>query len=113
MPMIGQTPSNSQESKGIERNVYVFEALKMNETAEITDGVFFKIDQKHIQVIKSNTEGNFELSLPEGKYSLLVEEKNGLFANSFSGAESWIQLVEVKAGEITEITITVNYMAAY
>jgi hypothetical protein len=109
MPGPDKLPS---ETKKIAREIHIYKAISLNEVTP-TDGVFFtEIKAPLIKRVKSKKDGLFCVKLPPGSYSLFVKEPKGLFANSFDG-EGRIQCVIVKQGEYANITIQVNYEAAY
>ena len=113
MPVIGDS-SYFDWSKGapVEREVYIYEATKI-ENEEPLQGVFYStIHTKLIKQVKTEKDGTFKATLPTGKYSVFVMEKEGLFANVYDG-ESYINPVTVRPDGFTEIRILVNYKAYY
>lgn len=114
MPGIGDEPEvNSKRFKGqpVQRTLHIYELTTMDEAT--SEGVFFEnIQTPLVKKVETNKEGEFVVSLPEGRYSVFTEEEEGLFASTFDG-EGNINPVSVKEGEITTITIEVNYKAAY
>lgn len=114
MPGIGDEPEvNRKKFKGepIQRTLYIYELTTMDEAS--SEGVFFQdIQTPLVAKVETNKKGEFAVSLPEGSYSLFVEEEEGLFANTFDG-EGNINPVTVSEGDIATITIEVNYKAAY
>ena len=113
MPAVGDTSDfNRAKSEPVKRVIYIYKATKRDE-AKCHDGVFYKdIKTELIRKIKSNAQGKFQVSLPPGKYSLFVQEMEGLFANTFNG-ENYINPVTVQPDKFTEIQILVNYRAFY
>jgi hypothetical protein len=108
MPGPGKKASGAQP---IERTVHVYEATTTGQTSQ--NGVFFSnLTTKLIKTVKTKKNGRFCVKLPPGEYSLFIEEKKGLFANSFDD-RGRIQCVVVKKDEFNSITILVNYEAAY
>ncbi|WKZ60573.1 MAG: carboxypeptidase regulatory-like domain-containing protein [Cyclobacteriaceae bacterium] len=100
------------KAKGIKREIWIYQPTTMAD-ANAPDGVFFSdIKTTLIKKIKSNCKGRFRVKLAPGEYSIFIKEKKGLFANQFDG-QNRIHCVAVKPGEFTEITIQVNYEAAY
>jgi len=65
-----------------------------------------------IKTAVSDSNRNFKVSLPPGSYSILIKEANGLFANQFDQNNN-IQPVIVKETGFSEVTIIINYEAAY
>lgn len=108
MPGFDKTPD---PGKGIAREIHIYEATQHNDG--IADGAFYsRLNTRLIAIAKSDKSGKFEITLPVGEYSLLVKEEAGLFANIFDMSNR-INPVKVEAGKFTEITISVNYKAAY
>lgn len=114
MPTIGEdVEQNQKDYKGepVQREIHIYELTSMDEAT--AEGTFFKnIQTDLVKTVETNEEGEFIVELPVGRYSVFVQEDQGLFANSFDG-EGHINPVEIKEGEITTITIQINYKAAY
>jgi hypothetical protein len=108
MPGFDREPDPGE---GIEREIYIYELTNHNQGISV--GVFYtSINTRLIAVAKSINNGEFKISLPPGHYSLLVKEESGLFANIFD-MDNNINPVQVNSGQFTEVTIQVNYSAAY
>ncbi|MBX2971434.1 MAG: carboxypeptidase regulatory-like domain-containing protein [Cyclobacteriaceae bacterium] len=100
------------KAKGIKREIWIYQPTTIAEV-EASEGVFFSnVKTTLVKKAKSNCKGRFRVNLPPGEYSIFIKEKNGLFANQFDGLNR-IHCVTVKPGEFTEITVLVNYEAAY
>lgn len=113
MPTISEDPEAETEKKGepVQRELHIYELTTMDEAK--AEGTFFHdIQSRLVQKVTSNKDGYFQVELPEGRYSVFVQEDEGLFANMFDG-EGHINPVEIKKGEVTEITLEINYKAAY
>lgn len=114
MPTIGEdVQQNEKDYKGepVQREIHIYELTSMDEAT--AEGTFFKnIQTDLVKTVETNEEGEFIVELPVGRYSVFVQEDQGLFANSFDG-EGHINPVEIKEGELTKITIQINYKAAY
>ncbi len=96
---------------GIKREILVYQATRLTQAS--MDGVFFyHIQTVLVKKVKSAKNGFFKATLPPGEYSIFIKEKNGLFANRFD-SQNRINCVIVKPGQFTEITIRVDYEAAY
>lgn len=97
--------------KGVVREILFYEAVKMSEASG--DGsLYHDVPAKLVGTATSNEEGKFTIQLPPGTYSVFTKEQDGLFANLYDG-EGFINPVEVKKGEMADLTIKVNYQAAY
>jgi hypothetical protein len=104
-------PPQRPEPRGVKRQVHIYELTKTNQAKG--DGVFYsELQTQLVKTITTDDEGNFAIALPEGRYSVFVEEEQGLFANLMDG-EGNLQPVEVTKDALTPLTIEVNYMAAY
>lgn len=114
MPTIGEEPETDDEKrKGepVQRELHIYELTTMDEaTAEGT--FFYDIQSPLVKTVESDKDGYFQVELPAGRYSVFVQEEEGLFANIFDG-EGNINPVEIKNDEVTKITIEINYKAAY
>jgi len=97
--------------QGIKREIWIYQATRIDDAT--MDGVFFSnISTPLIRKVKSKKNGCFKVNLPAGEYSLFIQENQGLFANRFDG-QNRINCVNVKPGEFSEISIRVDYEAAY
>lgn len=114
MPTIGEEgESNEKDYKGkpVQREIHIYELTSMDEAT--SNGTFFSnLKTELVKTVETNKEGEFIVELPVGRYSVFVQEEQGLFANSFDG-EGHINPIEVKEGEVTKIVIQVNYKAVY
>lgn len=109
-PDIGVGGGN-YSGKPVVREIVVYELTKMSEAE--ADGSFFRsLKTKEIKRVKSDKNGMFSLKLPPGKYSVLVKEDKGLFANISDGDNS-INPVIVEQGKMTKLDLVIDYAAAY
>jgi len=97
--------------QGVVREIYIYNAATQSD-ATSQDGFFTEIKTTFITKVTSNTDGSFLVKLPEGKYSVLVKEPQGLFANTFDG-NGCINCISVRNKKYSWITIVVDYEAAY
>ncbi len=110
MPSI-EGGGNIPAGQPVQREVHIYEVTKMSE-AEQHENFYSNIQTNLVKVVMSEKNGFFKTSLEPGQYSLFVKEPKGLFANIFD-AYGHIMPVEVLEDEVTEVTININYMAAY
>ncbi len=107
-------PENTRQKpapKGIKREVHIYELTTLGQAS--SNGPFFSnIQTKLVEKTETDEEGQFAVSLPVGKYSVFVQEEEGLFANTMDG-EGNINPIEVNQDEITPLKLEVNYKAAY
>lgn len=112
MPTI-DAGSNRKRNQGepVAREIHIHELTNVGDVVQ--DGLFYsQINSKLIETVQSDEEGHFQVQLSPGRYSLFVKEEKGFFANIFD-IDNNINPVEVKEDEITEITVKINYKAAY
>ncbi|MCC5921879.1 MAG: carboxypeptidase-like regulatory domain-containing protein [Cyclobacteriaceae bacterium] len=98
--------------KGVVRTLYVFPLTKQQDVKR--EGEFFKnIPHDPIATVTSDEKGEFDLALPAGNYSLMVEEKKGMFfANIFDGKGN-INPIKVVQDQVTQVEFVINYRASY
>ena len=111
MPSIGSDTPDKSKGTPIQRQIYIY-ALTNRDQTEISGRFFSKINNELITTVQSNQQGVFSVELSPGKYSILVKEEKGLYANLFDGQGN-IHPVEVKDNNVTEIIIKVDYEAFY
>lgn len=105
----GSAGKNS--GKGVRRMVLIYPLIKETDTRK--EGNFYtKIKKKPITRFYTTDNGCFRFTLMPGKYSMLVKEKAGFYANGFDG-EGNIYPIEVKESEITKVDFQITYMAVY
>lgn len=110
MPTIGDD-REIPKGQPVQREVLVYELTRTKEAEK--EGHFYQnVHTELVQKVMSDNRGIFRLHLPPGKYSIFVQEPEGLFANIFDGY-GYIMPVEVFEGEVTPVMIEINYMAAY
>ena len=108
MPAPGRKLSVGQP---VAREILVYQLTNINETK--TDGtVFTGIKTALTAKTRSNAKGYFELKLPVGKYSVFVQEQEGLYANYFDGKGN-ISPVEVLKDSVTKRNISINHKAVF
>ncbi len=109
MPGIDKEPA---VGKPIKREIYVYNATKM-EQADLLDGsLYSNIKTELIQKTISDEDGKFIVALEPGTYSVFVKEPQGLFASRFDQS-GIINPVVIGDNELVRIIIRVDYQAAY
>ncbi len=115
MPLISQsgetTRSERKIGEPIQRKVIIYPLTKISD-AKMENSLFTVANGKPIAQVESDEEGNFEVELAPGQYSVFTQEEGGLFANSFD-LNGNIQPIEVEKGIWSKLNILVNYKAAY
>ena len=98
--------------RGVVRDVVVYELTRADEV--VSEGGFHRnIPTKLIKKAASDADGRFCISLPAGQYSLFVwEDGKGLYANSFDEKNNLFP-VTVETGKVENVTLTIDYKAAY
>jgi hypothetical protein len=102
------------DPKGIKTKLYIFELTNDSQIIKPDQSPFYSaINTRLVKIVETDENGYFKIKLPEGKYSLFTKHEDGRFyANSFDMGNN-IQPVEVKRGKVTEVTVKVDYDAAY
>lgn len=101
-----------QPAEGVKRELLIYPLLKADALEGKQNGFYIEPAESPLETVTSDHEGNFQVALPPGEYSLLVREEGKLYANLFDG-EGHIFPVEVKSGEMTEVEFKINYAAVY
>lgn len=96
---------------GIKREILIYKPTTMDNAIR-TGSLYSEIKTELVAKTSSKEDGSFRIKLPPGEYSVFIKEKEGYFANLFDG-EGRINIIEVKRGEFSEVTIRVDYQAAY
>ncbi|MEM6359178.1 MAG: carboxypeptidase regulatory-like domain-containing protein [Bacteroidota bacterium] len=99
------------EGSPVVREIIFYDVLKTSDLKR-QNALFQEPPFEPVAIVKTNEQGEFEVNLPAGRYSLFTRENNGLFANLFDG-ENNVNPVTVESGEVTEVTVVINYKAVY
>jgi hypothetical protein len=106
---------DSPPSKGhpVEREILIFPLLNISQI-EVGDNGFIKSvgAVKPIETVKSDKAGKFCVSLPVGRYSVVVREPKGLYANLFD-AQNNIFPVTVKKGKQETVSVEITHQAVF
>ena len=109
MPGIDKKPVEGQP---LQREILIYE-LTHPQQAEVEGTYFYRnLTTKLISRGVSGTDGRFYIALEPGTYSLFVREPQGLFANHYDLSGN-INPVTVGVNELVNVTIRVDYNAAY
>ncbi|HCD50805.1 MAG TPA: hypothetical protein DEQ34_00055 [Balneolaceae bacterium] len=96
----------------VQRVVYIYEAT-YNEQVNWKSSTFAeKVTSKLVKKVKSGKDGIYRAELPEGTYSVFVEEKDGLYANLWVSG-GLINPFTVENDSVTEADIDITYKATY
>lgn len=110
-------PSNDPYNPGgvitlVVRTVLIYEPTSNDDVVADSPGGFFsQINTKLVKSVTSNAQGSFLTDLPAGTYSVFVWEDGRFYANLWSGG--LIQPVIVEPGEMSRMTIKIDYLATY
>lgn len=98
-------------NQGAVREVLIYELTSVKDVTQV--GPFFRdIKTKMVASVTSKADGTFKIKLMPGAYSVFTKEKNGLYANLFDDKNN-INPVNIKNGQFSWKTITIDYEAAY
>lgn len=113
MPTIVEDTANQQpyDGEAVQRTLQVYELTTRDQTTQ-RSGFFHDLTTERVATVNTDATGHFQLSLPPGQYSVLVEEDQGLFANRFDG-EGHLSPVTVRADDVTRVEIKIDYKAVY
>ena len=97
----------------VKRTVRIYEYAASSKVAAAANeaGFFTAINTKLIREVKSDKKGFFQAELPDGQYSIVVEENGRLYANG-TDQDGGINPVTVRGG-MEKIDIIINYKAVY
>jgi hypothetical protein len=97
---------------GVSRELRVYELTNIQQVR--TENGFIKaVATPLITSVISDKDGKFCISLPAGKYSLIVKEgEKGLWANQYDG-EGNIFPITISSGTTSNIDFVINYNAVY
>lgn len=101
-----------EPAKGVRRELVIYPLLKRTDLEETQPGFYKVPDREPVKIVTSDTSGHFRAHLPPGDYSLLVREKEQLYANRSDG-QGHVFPVAVQAGEMTAVEFKITYEAAY
>ena len=95
------------------RKVLIFPLLNTSQVDAGDNGFINSVrDAKPVKTVKSGKDGKFCVSLPVGRYSVVVQEPNGLYAN-LSDSQNNINPVQVEKGQKTQATVEITHRAVF
>lgn len=96
------------------RTIHIYGPTKRSDVVWSDEPTIAKsISTQKIAKTQSNTDGIFRIELPAGRYSLFVEEEDGLYANGVDSNGYITPTISVTADSVSEITINVTYKATF
>lgn len=97
----------------VQREVLIFPLLNKNQVDSNDEGFINSVrEAKAVKTIKTDKNGKFCVYLPIGRYSLIVREPEGLYANLFD-AENNISPVSVQKNRRVDIKVEITHQAAF
>lgn len=97
----------------VERDVLIFPLLNMSQVSAGDNGFINSVGEaKPIKTVQSDKNGKFCVSLPAGRYSVIVREPKGLYANSFD-AQNNIFPVTVQKNQQTTVKVEITHQAVF
>ncbi|QHV98502.1 hypothetical protein [Spirosoma endbachense] len=106
-------PRTNAGGTPVAREVLIFPILNLSQV-EAGDNGFIKSvgEAKPIQTIRSDKNGKFCVSLPIGRYSVIVREPKGLYAN-LSDTQNNIFPVNVQKNRQSTINVEITHQAVF
>lgn len=96
-----------------EREVLIFPLLNMGQVDMGDNGFINSVrDAKPIKTTRSDKNGKFCVSLPVGRYSVMVREPTGLYAN-LSDSQGNIFPVTVPKNRQLTVGVTISHQAVF
>lgn len=106
-------PRPNANGTPVEREVLIFPLLNLNQIDAGDNGFINSVrDAKPIKIVKSGKDGSFCASLPTGRYTVIVREPKGLYANLFD-TQSNIFPVTVSKDKTAKIIIDISHQAVF
>lgn len=101
----------------VARTILIFERTTIGDATDVDDtrgpGLFIRaVSTALVDSVRSDDRGFFEVSLPEGTYSLLVREDSLLYTNTI-GSDMVLGPAQVFAGSVTRTQIDIQFNAAF
>ncbi|GAB4040149.1 hypothetical protein [Spirosoma jeollabukense] len=97
----------------IEREVLIFPLLNMNQVDAGDNGFINSVrEAKPVKTTKSDKNGKFCVYLPVGRYSVIIKEPKGLYAN-LSDTHNNIFPVSVAKGKMASVTAEISHQAVF
>ncbi|MCA6073681.1 carboxypeptidase regulatory-like domain-containing protein [Fulvivirga sedimenti] len=109
MPGPDKKPSSGN---GVQRVVLIYPPTLRSDCEMNPNGLYTQVPGNPVATVLSDTDGTFIIHLPEGTYSVLTREEEGMFAGVFDG-NGTLNPVLIEKRDTTELRIEINYSAAY
>jgi hypothetical protein len=107
------SPRPNPAGKAVEREVLIFPLLNISQVDQGEDGFINSVrDVQPIKTIKSDRDGKFCVNLPIGRYSVVIREPKGLYANLFDSQNN-IFPVSVEKGKKVTVKVEITHQAVF
>lgn len=94
-----------------ERTIYIYEMVSLSEI-EMAEGDFIQyISKSPIDTARSDEHGLFQIELPPGRYSIVIDENNRLYSKV--NTEDLLMPIVVEENKVTDVLIEIDYKATY
>ena len=107
------SPRPNSNGAPVERELLIFPVLNMSQVEAGENGFIKSVrDVKPMKTVKSGKDGKFCVGLPVGRYSVVVREPKGLYANLFE-SQSNINPVRVEKSKKAQVAIEITHQAVF
>ena len=97
----------------VEREVLIFPLLNLSQVEDGDNGIITSVrEAKPVKTIRTEKDGTFCVSLPVGRYSVIVQEPKGLYAN-VSDTQNNIFPVNVQKNRQSTIRVEITHQAVF
>ncbi|RYC67737.1 hypothetical protein [Spirosoma sordidisoli] len=112
MPSVGPASARTNGAAVI-REVLIFPLLNSSQVDAGENGFITSVrGVKPLKTVKSDKNGRFCVRMPVGKYTLMVREPKGLYAN-LSDSQNNIFPVSVQKNRQSTITVEISHSAVF
>lgn len=107
------SPQPTPNGTPAEREVLIFPLLNLGQIDAGDNGFINSVrEMKPIKTVKSKKDGSYCVSLPVGRYTVVVREPKGLYANLFD-SQSNINPVTVTKNRLSRNTLEISHQAVF
>ncbi|GAB3731254.1 hypothetical protein [Spirosoma lituiforme] len=107
------SPQQNPSGTPVEREVLIFPLLNRSQVEAGEHGFINSVgDVKPVKVVRSRNDGTFCVSLPVGRYTVMVQEEKGLYAN-LSDSRNNLFPVNVQKNKSITVTIDITHQAVF
>lgn len=107
------SPRPNATGSPAEREVLIFPLLNISQVDAGENGFINSVrDAKPVKTVKSAKDGTFCVTLPVGRYSIIVREPKGLYAN-LSDTQNNIFPVTVQKNRQSAIKVEITHQAVF